>query len=129
MYNSIWYNLLTKSSLNPPAWVFAPVWTILYITLAVSLFLYLKDGYEHYKLPALKLFGAQLVLNLLWSPIFFGLKNPLFALLIVVLMIFCTIGIIVLFYRESKASGLLLLPYLAWISFAMFLNFEIVRLN
>ena len=129
MYNSIWYNLLTKSSLNPPAWVFAPVWTILYITLGLSIFLYLKDGYTPNKLPAIQLFIAQIVLNLLWSPIFFGLKNPLFALLIVVLMIFCTIGIIVLFYRESKASGLLLLPYLAWISFAMFLNFEIVRLN
>jgi len=109
--------------------VFAPVWTILYITLGLSIFLYLKDGYTPNKLPAIQLFIAQIVLNLLWSPIFFGLKNPLFALLIVVLMIFCTIGIIVLFYRESKASGLLLLPYLAWISFAMFLNFEIVRLN
>jgi len=128
MFNSIWYNSLTKPPFAPPAWVFAPAWTFLYITIFVSLILYFitpaqnkKEGYLY--------FSIQLVLNFLWVPAFFGLKNMALALLLLILTDIFTIFTVKKFYFVSKVASAILLPYLLWLIFATYLNFGYLILN
>ncbi len=124
-FNSVtsWYPTLVKPFFNPPSWVFGPVWTILYILMGVSLFLVWD------KKVNLKWFWIQLVLNALWSIVFFGLKSPSLAFAVIILLwisIFHTIGA---FGKINKTAAYLLWPYLAWVSFALLLNLSIVILN
>lgn len=128
MFNQVWYNSLTKPPLTPPASVFSPVWTILYITIFVALFLYIKSPSENKK-EGYYYFAAQLILNLLWSPIFFGLMNMTLALVDIILMDVFILLTIRRFYAVSKASARLLYPYLIWIVFATYLNFAYLVLN
>jgi len=124
-----WYLTLKKPSFNPPNWIFAPVWTFLFILMGLSFYLIWRKGYSREKRSAFFVYFIQLFLNLLWSLFFFGLKNPFLGLLdIVLLLIFILINIY-LFYRISKVSAYLLLPYLLWVSFASILNFSIFILN
>jgi len=124
-----WYLALKKPSFNPPNWIFAPVWTFLFILMGLSFYLIWRKGYSREKRSAFFVYFIQLFLNLLWSIFFFGLKNPFLGLLdIVLLLIFILINIY-LFYRISKVSAYLLLPYLLWVSFASILNFSIFILN
>lgn len=119
-----WYPTLVKPWFNPPSWVFGPVWTGLYFLMGISLYLIWKG-----KRKPLKWFWIQLGLNSLWSVIFFGLHQPLLALGEIGLLwmsIFLTIRE---FKRVDKRAALLLLPYLAWVSFATVLNFSLVVLN
>lgn len=119
-----WYSELNKPFFNPPSWLFGPVWIILYLLMGISL--YLAWGK---KKVDLKWFWVQLLLNSLWSIIFFGLKNPLFAFVEIILLwgaIFMTIS---RFWRSKRASAYLLIPYLLWVTFAAFLNLSIVLLN
>jgi len=125
-----WYLTLNKFSLNPPSWVFAPVWTLLFVLMGLSLYFVFieRKNIENRKI-FLWLFGVQLILNLLWSVLFFGLRNPFYALIeIVVLWIFILLTLIYGF-KINRKSGWLLVPYLVWVSFAIFLNFSIVKLN
>jgi len=124
-----WYNTLMKPPLTPPAWVFPPVWIVLYVMMAVSLIFYIKDGLTKRKTRGLVFFCLQLVLNLLWSPIFFVYRNISLAFVVVILMIVFTVATIVVFRRESKIAAYLLVPYLLWISFAAYLNFGFLLLN
>ncbi len=118
-----WYAALNKPFFSPPNWVFAPVWTTLYILMGISLYLvWIKK-----KIPAV--FWVQLILNATWSMIFFGMKNPGLALVDIIalwLSIFLTIKT---FYKISKLAGRLFVPYLVWVSFASILNLFIVFLN
>lgn len=124
-----WYAGLIKPEFSPPNWVFGPVWNILYLLMGISLFLVLISKKSKDRSLGIKLFYAQLILNALWSMVFFGLENPLGAFLIILVLwssIFATIKI---FFRVNKTAGYLLLPYIAWVTFAAFLNLAIVILN
>ncbi len=123
----MWYEELNKPFLTPPAFVFPIAWTILYILMAVSVFFFVREAKE--RIYPLVIFSIQLLLNLLWAPTFFMSHNIQMALLIVLLMIAFTAYTISLFYKQSKISAYLLIPYLLWIIFAAYLNFEFLRLN
>jgi len=129
MYNNLWYQSLNKSALTPPGYVFSVAWTILYILMAITVFLYIKGGINKEKTFALWVFGIQLILNLLWSPIFFGLHNVYLAFGIILLLLILVLWVIVLFHKTSKTAAYLLVPYFLWLIFAAYLNFEIIRLN
>lgn len=129
MKNMLWYHNLDKAPLSPPDWIFAPVWTILYITIAISLFLFLKNGFSKAKILPLIFFTIQMLLNFAWTPVFFGVQNILAAYVILVLLILFLGLTIISFYKFSRAASLLLIPYLLWSIFAVYLNFEILVRN
>ncbi len=125
-----WYPTLVKPSFNPPAWVFGPVWTLLYLTMGVAAFLVWRRGLDAAGVrTALTLFVAQLVLNGVWSLLFFGLRAPGLAFA-EILVLWLAIGATTrLFWRVVPAAGLLLVPYWLWVSFAAVLNGALWRLN
>ena len=125
-----WYPSLVKPSFNPPAWVFGPVWTALYLMMGVAVFLVwrLGIGAEGVR-AALLLFAVQLVLNGAWSLLFFGLRSPAWAFVEIVALWLAIGATAWLFWRVLPAAGLLLLPYWAWVSFAAVLNGSIWSLN
>ncbi|MDP2598324.1 MAG: TspO/MBR family protein [Candidatus Liptonbacteria bacterium] len=126
----IWYADLQKPALNPPGWIFGPVWTILYLLMGISLFLVWRRGTENKDArTAIVLFAAQLILNAFWTIIFFGLHNPALAFVEIVVLLAAIIWTTVLFYKISRVAGILLLPYILWVSFAAYLNFAIWQLN
>ena len=124
-----WYESLIKPSWTPPNWLFGPVWTILYIAIAVSGWLLWREVGSSAARLALGVFAAQLVLNALWSWMFFGLQRPGLALLDILLLAGTIAWMITLFWPLSRLAGGLLIPYLAWVSFATMLNAAIWRLN
>jgi tryptophan-rich sensory protein len=122
-----WYASLVKPALNPPNWIFGPVWTFLYICMGIALYIVWNKGYM--KGFVLFAFAGQLLLNTAWSLVFFGLEDVVLAFVtIVVLWIFILLTI-VYFSTISKAATWLLVPYLAWVTFAAYLNYEIMFLN
>lgn len=125
-----WYASLNKPSFSPPNWIFGPVWTLLYFLMGVSFYLIWKKDFKKKKVKiASMFFASQLALNFLWSPVFFGLRAPLLALIIIIILwvlIFLTIK---KFYFLSKWAAYLLVPYLLWVTFATILNASIVVLN
>ena len=123
-----WYPTLSKPSWNPPSWVFGPVWTVLYSLMAVAAWrIWLRGPRAHW--GALALFGAQLLLNLGWSWVFFGCRAPGWAVLEISALWLAIVATLVSFWRVDRLAGLLLTPYLAWVSFAAALNLAIWRLN
>jgi tryptophan-rich sensory protein len=123
-----WYPTLIKPPLNPPAWLFGPVWTILYLLMGVALYLIWQSNSKDKK-RALWLFAVQLILNAIWSPIFFGAHAIGSALAIIVLMWAAIVMTILIFKKISKPAAALLVPYIAWVSFATYLNFALWWLN
>jgi benzodiazapine receptor len=121
-----WYAALEKPFFNPPNWVFGPVWTVLYILIAIAGWRTWNRGYRG--VPMQVWFG-QLVFNFLWSPVFFGAHQPGFALIVIASMIALTVLFIRLTWAPDRVSSLLMCPYLAWISFAGLLNASIWWLN
>lgn len=124
-----WYAALNKPTWNPPNWIFGPVWSLLYAMMAVAAWLVWRHGGWSRQRWPLSLFLVQWLLNAIWTPMFFGMHmlGPAFAeILLLWLAIAATI---VAFWRVSKPAAALLIPYLAWISFAAFLNFTIWQLN
>lgn len=125
-----WYAMLEKPAFQPPNWVFGPVWTTLYLLIAISLFLVWRlDAKKVGRKEALTIFLVQIILNFLWSILFFGLQSPLLALIEISILWGVILLNIAVFYRLSKTAAILLVPYLAWVSFASFLNFSIWILN
>jgi tryptophan-rich sensory protein len=125
-----WYKDLEKPSFNPPAEVFAPVWTTLYTLMGTAAYLVYKEGWEKKEVKkALNAYFTQLVFNSLWSILFFGFKSTSLSLIDLILIWGFTLITINLFYRVSRTSAILLIPYILWLSFALILNFEIWRLN
>jgi translocator protein len=125
-----WYSTLSKPWFNPPSWVFAPVWTCIYILIALSAYLVWqrRDDSTNY-LTARSVYIIQLILNFSWSIVFFGLHSILGGLLVVILLWACIVLNVRWFGKISKTAGLLLLPYFLWVSFATLLNFNIYLLN
>jgi len=124
-----WYTTINKPPFNPPNWIFAPVWTLLFILIGLSFYLVWSKDFAQKKKLCLTIYSIQLILNLLWSALFFGLRNPLLGLVEIFVLWLSIITNITVFYRISRASGYLLIPYLLWVSFATILNFSIVILN
>jgi tryptophan-rich sensory protein len=125
-----WYAGLNKPFFAPPNWLFGPAWTLLYFLMGVSLFLIWKQGFKKAKAKtAAQFFFTQLLLNFVWSPVFFGLRAPLLGLCIIVAMWVAILLTIQKFYPLSKTVAYLLIPYLLWVSFATMLNAGIVLLN
>jgi len=124
-----WYARLAKPAWTPPDWVFGPVWTLLYLSMAVAAWLVWRRHGLAGAAPALGLFLGQLLLNALWSWIFFGLKAPGWAFLELVALCLAVAATTVAFARLRPAAGLLLVPHLLWVSFAAALNFALWRLN
>jgi translocator protein len=125
-----WYRTLQKPSFNPPSWIFGPVWTTLYLMMGIAHYLVEQEDAEpRLARPARILYGIQLVLNTLWSLLFFGRRSPLAALIEIVFLWVAIVLTIITFARVSRTAALLLLPYLLWVSFATVLNGAIWRLN
>ncbi|MDT0606702.1 TspO/MBR family protein [Croceitalea rosinachiae] len=125
-----WYLTLNKPSFNPPNWLFAPVWTALYVLMGIAAGIVWGKGFHHiWVKTALYHFGFQLLLNALWSIVFFGLKNPLAALFIILILLVMIILTIRWFKVVSRKAAILMIPYLLWVSFATILNFKIWELN
>jgi len=124
-----WYAGLTKPAWNPPNWIFGPVWSALYFSMAVAGWLvWRQDGLRRAAVPML-LFGIQLALNGAWSWLFFGLHDPAAAFVDIVLLWAAIGATMIVFWRRSIVAGLLFVPYLGWVSFAAVLNYAIWRLN
>lgn len=151
--SSSWFTELKKPSFFPPNWLFAPAWIVLYLLMGISLFLVWKKNWEviipaggqekkswnpfSTKLwtgswreeNAILIFSLQLILNILWSIIFFGLKSSAVAFIEILMLWFSILYTIVNFYRISKPAAYLLMPYILWVSFAALLNFSVLKLN
>ena len=127
---STWYPTLIKPHFTPPDWLFAPVWITLYILIGIAAFLVWRRGFHHQVTKrALALFGVQLILNVLWSFFFFGLKSPLAGLIEIAILGIAIILTIRSFLQVSRTAGLLLIPYFLWVTFATGLNLSIWYLN
>ncbi|MDB4638113.1 tryptophan-rich sensory protein [Planctomycetaceae bacterium] len=124
-----WYATLNRPSYAPPNWIFGPLWTILYAMMAVAAWLVWKqEGFWKAAAP-LGIFAVQLILNVIWSVLFFGLQNPGIALIEIILLWMAIFATIILFARRSMPAGILLVPYLLWVSFASVLNYGFWSLN
>jgi tryptophan-rich sensory protein len=125
-----WYASLQKPAFNPPNWIFAPVWTTLFIMMGVAAFLVWDKGLENKKVRiSLAIFCLQLLLNVLWSVLFFGMHSPLYAFIDIMMLWASILATIIYFHRISAAAAYLLIPYILWVSFASALNLFIVILN
>lgn len=125
-----WYDGLAKPPWNPPSWVFGPVWTVLYLMMAVAAWLLWRSRRTgHTVAVPLGLYGVQLALNAAWPLLFFGLREPGWAMLELAALWVVLLATVVAFWRRSVAAAVLLLPYLAWVSYAASLNWAIWRLN
>jgi len=119
-----WYPTLIKPSFKPPNWLFAPVWTALFLLMGIAMFLVWKKDKK-----GLKIFFIQLFFNILWSIMFFGLKSPLLGFIVIVALWILILATIIRFFKISKPAGWLLIPYILWVSFASILNLAILILN
>ncbi len=127
---STWYAEIKKPSFTPPAWVFAPAWTILFILMGISFWLVWEKGLKGKKnKKAIFLFFIQLALNISWSFLFFGLRSPLYGLIEITILSGAITATIISFFKISKKAAWVLLPYLLWTGFALTLNLSIFLLN
>lgn len=125
-----WYANINKPSFRPPNWVFAPIWATLFLLMGIALFLIWRKGLTRKDVKtAFAFFIFHLVLNTLWSILFFGLKSPFAAFIEIIFLWAAILTSIILFFRISKIAAYLLIPYILWVSFASVLNFAIWRLN
>lgn len=124
-----WYNTINKPALNPPSEIFGPVWAFMYTLIFISFttFMYAKTDLN--KKQGITFFLIQLLLNFSWSPAFFYLHDIKLSFVIIVFLLIFIILTTISFYKVSKISAFLLIPYLLWVSFATYLNFELMRLN
>jgi tryptophan-rich sensory protein len=123
-----WYASLSKPSFAPPNWVFGPVWTTLYILMGISLYLILNKGLKNVRMQVI-VFGIQLVLNAVWSFLFFGLQSLLYGLVGIILLWISIVITIFSFFKVSRKASFLLIPYIAWVSFATIANYYLLILN
>ncbi len=124
---STWYTALDKPFFNPPNWIFAPVWTGLFVLMGISLYI-VWNSKPKSKLPFI-IFGIQLVLNLLWSVLFFCLQSTFYSLIEILALWISILSTMIVFHRISKKASYLFIPYIVWVSFAALLNYYIFVLN
>ena len=122
-----WYSQLVKSNFNPPDWVFAPVWTTLYLMMTLAIWFYWHS--KNREMNTLYIYFIHIVFNTTWSIIFFGLHQILLALIVLVILIILIIILIIKFKRVNYVSTYLMIPYLLWSCYALFLNFNLYILN
>ncbi|HTY13364.1 MAG TPA: TspO/MBR family protein [Candidatus Omnitrophota bacterium] len=127
---SVWYAFLVKPPLNPPNWIFGPVWTLLYFLMAVAAWLVWRKGLADPNVrDALSIFIVQLVLNVLWSFSFFGVRMPIFGFLVIIGLWVAILATVLRFFKIDRTAGWLMVPYLLWVSFASYLNLGVALLN
>ncbi len=124
-----WYTSLIKPSFTPPSWLFSPVWIFLFVLMGLTLYILWQAHSKKEARIALIFFTAQLILNLLWSVIFFGLKSPMMAFIEIIILLLAIFLTLLKSLQVSKAAGYLLLPYIIWVSFAALLNYFFWKLN
>ena len=125
-----WYATIKKPSIAPPDWVFAPVWTILFLLMGIAAYLVWRQGWSNPQVrTAVVIFLIHLIVNILWSAVFFGLRAPMAAFFVIIALWLLILVIIILFANITVTAGILLIPYLLWVSFASVLNFMLWRLN
>ncbi len=124
-----WYLELRKPAWNPPGWIFGPVWTLLYAAMAVAAWRVWRASSPAERRPALTAWGLQLLLNAAWSWLFFGLHEPGLAFAEILALWAAILATTILFFRRDRVAGRLMVPYLAWVSFAAALNFALWRMN
>lgn len=125
-----WYASLQKPPFTPPNWLFAPAWITLYLLMGIAAFIVWQKGLDKQGVkPALVIFLIQLVLNALWSVVFFGFKSPLWGVIVIVALWIAILFTILKFFRLSRTAGALLLPYILWVSFAAILTISVWVLN
>jgi len=125
-----WYASLNRPDFAPPNWIFGPVWTTLYLLMGISLYLIWKHGWENKNVKiAVYVFGIQLILNVIWSVLFFGLQSPLLGMIGIVLLWIAIAVNIYFFYKVDRNSAYLLVPYIVWVSIASYLNYSILIMN
>ncbi|MDD4179572.1 MAG: tryptophan-rich sensory protein [Candidatus Margulisbacteria bacterium] len=125
-----WYAALNKPSFNPPNWIFGPVWTLLYLMMAVAAFLIWQKGWNDPKVRiALMIFLFQLALNSCWSIVFFGWHSLWGAFAVIIFLWLAILATIIKFWPLNPLAGWLLIPYILWVSFASFLNLTVALLN
>ena len=122
-----WYSTLIKSSLNPPDWVFAPVWTILYLMMTIAVWNFWHS--KNREMNTVYIYFIHIVFNTTWSIVFFGLHQILLALIVLMILIILIIVLIIKFKRVNNVSAYLMIPYLLWSCYALFLNFNLYILN
>jgi len=124
-----WYSTIIKPSFSPPNYLFGPVWIILYTLIGIAFYLVWQSTNSDKKRIAMKLFIIQLILNSLWSIIFFRFHNIPFAFIEIIFLWLAIIGTTIYFFKVSKPAGWILIPYLLWVTFAAILNYSIMILN
>jgi len=122
-----WYSELIKSNYNPPDWIFAPVWTTLYLMMTLAIWFFWHN--KNRDMNTIYIYFIHIVFNTTWSIIFFGLHQILFALIVLLVLIFLIISLIIRFKRVNLVSYYLMIPYLLWTLYALFLNFNLLILN
>ena len=126
-YKEPWYSQLIKSSFNPPDWLFAPVWTTLYLMMTLAVWFFWHS--EKRDMNTIYIYLIHILFNTTWSVVFFAFHNILLALINLMILIFLIIVIILRFKRVNYVSAYLMIPYLLWSSYALFLNFNLFLLN
>jgi tryptophan-rich sensory protein len=125
---STWYQKLKKPSINPPGWIFGPVWTLLFALMGISLYLVIDSGVSLFS-GEIFIFVIQFIFNIIWSVLFFGIRRPGYSLIEILFLWFFILETIIVFYPISHLAAYLLVPYIFWVSFAAVLNFLIWKLN
>lgn len=124
-----WYSTLNRPPLTPPDWIFAPVWTVLYITIGIAVVAYYRSASKAHVGWTSALLAVHLLTNFMWTYLFFSLRSPVMALVDIVVLDISLIALIGLFWKSSTLAGVILAPYLVWVLFATYLNFGFYRLN
>ena len=125
-----WYVNIPKPSWTPPNWAFGPIWSTLYVLMGISLFLIWREGLNRKEVKiAIGVFAVQLMVNVVWSLIFFGTHNIAGGLVLVILLWITILVNIFVFYRISKPAGIILIPYLIWVTIAGYLNYSVYLLS
>jgi tryptophan-rich sensory protein len=128
--NTVWFNTINKPSFQPPNWVFGPVWTLLYTLMGIAIYQFWREGFNTpERKKALGIFILQFTLNTGWSFVFFGMQQIGWALVEIIILWFAIVWCIQIFYTQQKIAAWLMIPYLLWVSFALFLNFTLWQLN
>lgn len=124
-----WYSTLNKPPLTPPTWVFSPVWAVLYVTIAISVFTYYRTSSKRHVVLTTTVLSIHLSANFIWTYLFFGLESPGAALADIIVLDVSLFFLIRLFWKARPFSGAILIPYMLWVSFATYLNYGFYRLN
>ena len=122
-----WYSQLIKSNFNPPDWIFAPVWTTLYLMMTIAIWFFWHT--KNRDIGTIYIYFIHVLFNTTWSVVFFGFHNIFLALINLIILIFLIVALVVRFSRVNKVSSYLMIPYLLWSSFALFLNINLLILN